>query len=157
MSNRKIKRNNPLNIRYSELNKWQGLIGNENGFCKFETLGYGFRAAFVLLRNYYRGGHRSIRQIITRWAPPIENPTENYIEFVSNKMQDLGYDSYGVDFENSPLDLMNDMILIDLICVMACFETGIRFYHDEVWQLLRPLVAFTHDDVLPSRSGSILR
>lgn len=157
MSNRKVKRNNPLNIRYSELNKWQGLVGNDGGFCEFETLGYGFRAAFVLLRNYYRAGHRSIRQIITRWAPPVENPTADYIQFVSDKLQRLGYDAYGVDFESSPLDLMNDMVLIDLICAMGQFETGIVFYHDEVWQLLRPLVAFTHDDELPSASGRIIR
>lgn len=157
MSNRKIKRNNPLNIRYSEKNQWQGLIGNDNGFCKFETLGYGLRAAFVLLRNYYRKGHRSIKQIITRWAPPSENPTASYIEFVCNKMEELGYDDYGVDFENTQIDLLNDMILIDLICVMGQFECGVRLYHDEVWQLLRPLVAFTHDDVLPSYSGNIIR
>ena len=44
---------------------------------------YGIRAAFCILRTYatkYR--LCSIRDIITRWAPPSENDTQSYIRHV---------------------------------------------------------------------------
>lgn len=74
---------NPLNIRYSIHNNWVGQIGEYHGFCKFSHVGYGFRAAYRLLENYIKGGTRTIEDIIRRWAPPCENDTEVYIDFVS--------------------------------------------------------------------------
>ena len=38
---------------------------------------------FVLLHTYSRNGYRTLRQMITRYAPPVENHTENYIAHVS--------------------------------------------------------------------------
>ncbi len=52
---RGIRNNNPLNIRRSK-DKWQGLraLQTDTAFCQFETMAYGWRAAFVLLtRTYY--------------------------------------------------------------------------------------------------------
>ena len=44
---------------------------------------YGLRAAFVLLRTYSsKYKLNSIRDIVTRWAPPSENDTEAYIRTV---------------------------------------------------------------------------
>ncbi len=52
---RGIRNNNPLNIRRSK-DKWKGLraVQADAQFCQFETLEYGWRAAFYLLtRTYY--------------------------------------------------------------------------------------------------------
>ncbi len=99
---RGIRNNNPLNIRLSK-DKWQGQInpsGNanvndndnnsslkgESDFCQFYTMEYGWRAAFVILcRTYYgKYGLKTIRDIVSRWAPAKENNTEAYIRHVSD-------------------------------------------------------------------------
>ena len=51
---RGIRNNNPLNIRRSK-DKWQGLktLQTDAQFCQFETMAYGWRAAFVMLTRTY--------------------------------------------------------------------------------------------------------
>ena len=86
MISRGIRNNNPLNIRRSK-DQWQGLraVQTDAQFCQFETLEYGWRAAFYLLTRTYYHKYRlyTIRAIISKWAPPIENKTEAYIANVS--------------------------------------------------------------------------
>ena len=83
---RGIRNNNPLNIRKSK-DKWKGLsiTQNDPSFCQFETLEWGWRAAFYLLTRTYYHKYRlfTIRAIISKWAPPMENKTEAYIANVS--------------------------------------------------------------------------
>ena len=83
---RGIRNNNPLNIRRSK-DQWKGLskTQNDRSFCQFETLEYGWRAAFYLLTRMYYHKYRlyTIRGIISRWAPLCENNTRAYIENVS--------------------------------------------------------------------------
>lgn len=85
-SSRSIRNNNPLNIRLGK-SRWQGLrkMQEDGAFCQFESLAYGWRAAFILLtRTYYNNyGADTIGKIISRWAPQIENDTRGYIRFVS--------------------------------------------------------------------------
>ena len=79
--------NNPLNIRAGK-SKWLGQVlpqrgSGEGAFCHFQSMEYGIRAAFCLLRTYatkYR--LNCVKDIITRWAPPSENDTQNYIRHV---------------------------------------------------------------------------
>ena len=84
-----IRNNNPLNIRRGKT-PWKGEIPHspsptgegrgEAAFCKFESIEWGIRAAFCLLRTYSRKYHLTcIADIITRWAPPSENDTSRYI------------------------------------------------------------------------------
>lgn len=120
----KYTRNNPLNIRYSEKNQWLGQTGERNGFCVFSEEKFGWRAGFVLLKNYYKKGFRTVSQIIHRFAPASENPTSSYVSFVCDKLQQLGYEAYGVEFKDAQLDLSNDMVVVDLLLVMSIFETG---------------------------------
>ena len=51
-------------------------------------MAYGWRAAFRLLCHTYYGKYklRTIRDIITRWAPPKENNTEAYIRRVTDRI-----------------------------------------------------------------------
>ena len=109
MMPRGIRNNNPLNIRRSESHQarlngrvstdedkvnirrskdqWQGLraVQTDPSFCQFETLEYGWRAAFKLLTHtyYHTYGLNTIRAIISRWAPANENNTRAYIANVS--------------------------------------------------------------------------
>jgi hypothetical protein len=67
----------------------EGKVGKsgEGAFCVFETMAYGWRAAFRLLcHTYYKKyGLKTIRAIITRWAPPKENDTQYYIRSVAER------------------------------------------------------------------------
>ena len=90
MEPRGIRNNNPLNIRLSS-DKWQGRVlpqrgSGEGAFCQFYTMEYGWRAAFVILcRTYYgKYGLKTIRDLVSRWAPAKENNTEAYIRHVSD-------------------------------------------------------------------------
>ena len=99
---RGIRNNNPLNIRRSK-DQWQGLraVQTDPSFCQFETLEYGWRAAFKLLTRTYYHTYRlfTIRAIINKWAPPNENKTEAYIKNVS-RLTGIGPDeSIGIPSE----------------------------------------------------------
>ena len=83
---RGIRNNNPLNIRRSK-DKWKGLraVQADAQFCQFESLEYGWRAAFYLLTRTYYHKYRlyTIRAIISKWTPPCENNSKAYVENVS--------------------------------------------------------------------------
>ena len=89
MEPRGIRNNNPLNIRKG--NNWKGERPNQTdkAFEEFETMQYGIRAGFIILRKYVTGymgltqKFNTIELIIKRWAPPTENSTQKYIDFVS--------------------------------------------------------------------------
>lgn len=74
--------NNPLNIRFNPANNWRGQTGQNKGFCTFESKAFGFRTAYRILTTYIKNGYNTIEKIVSRWAPPTENNTENYIRFV---------------------------------------------------------------------------
>ena len=87
---RGIRNNNPLNIRLSN-DKWQGQVlpqrgSGEGAFCVFYNMEYGWRAAFRILTNTYYNKYklRTIRAIVSRWAPNNENNTAAYIRHVSD-------------------------------------------------------------------------
>lgn len=81
-----IRNNNPLNIRRGTA-RWKGMSkrGDDEDFEQFETMAYGWRAAFILLgRTYYEKYHlNTIQKIISRWAPACENKTDAYMMYVS--------------------------------------------------------------------------
>ena len=83
--NRGLRNNNPLNIRRSA-DRWEGARKEQTdkSFVQFETMAYGYRAAWKILQTYYETFRRNnqpftVRNIISRWAPPNENDTEAYI------------------------------------------------------------------------------
>ena len=86
---RGIRNNNPLNIRRTAKDQWKGLRAQQTdaSFCQFESLDYGWRAAFYLLTRTYYHKYRlfTIRAIINKWAPPQENLTATYIQNVSDQ------------------------------------------------------------------------
>lgn len=83
---RGLRNRNPGNIRQSST-KYLGEVqpSQDREFKQFQSIEYGYRAMFVLLEHYYRKrGLKTIRQIISRYAPPVENNTEYYIGQVAN-------------------------------------------------------------------------
>ena len=75
---RGLRNRNPGNIRRSGVRyKGECARSTDAEFRQFESMEWGYRAMFVLLDSYSRKGYRTIRQMISRYAPPIENHTEN--------------------------------------------------------------------------------
>ena len=97
---RGIRNNNPLNIKKSRF-KWVGTSETQNDpvFVQFDSMKYGLRAAFKILLTYSVVWKcRTLQQYISRWAPPEENDTLNYITFVG---QALGIHSWDlIDWDN---------------------------------------------------------
>lgn len=83
---RGIRNNNPGNIDRGN-SKWQGLAADQTGdsrFAVFKDATWGIRALAVTLITY-QDKHKieTIRGIINRWAPPVENDTNAYVNAVA--------------------------------------------------------------------------
>lgn len=88
-----IGRNNPFNLRYSKNNHWLGLTGQTRGFCDFENIDFGIRAAALLvMRSYRMKNVLTISEIIHRFAPPSENNTARYIDYVCCRLSCFPFD-----------------------------------------------------------------
>ncbi len=90
---RGIRNNNPLNIRHSHANQWLGLrtVQTDSEFCQFETVEWGIRAAYRILRAYRQRAVVTTGDIIYQWAPPKENDTRAYLRTVCRL---TGYEDY---------------------------------------------------------------
>ena len=85
---RGTRNNNPLNLRHSA-DQWQGARKEQTdkSFVQFESMAYGYRAAWKTLDSYWKHFKRlrqpfTVRAIISRWAPPSENDTDAYVTTV---------------------------------------------------------------------------
>lgn len=87
MITRGFRNNNPANIRRSSA-KWLGLkkLQQDSRFCQFESMKYGIRAFFILMRTYrYKYGLKTPEQILKRFAPSSENDLSSYLYFIESK------------------------------------------------------------------------
>ena len=118
---RGIRNNNPLNIRRGC--DWQGMSETQTdpAFIQFKTMQYGLRAGLKLMRNHISGfgGKRprcnTITKLIHVWAPPTENATTRYIDFVAQY----------VNLQPSDIILENDQKTIcNIARAMAFVECG---------------------------------
>ena len=130
MTTRGIRNCNPGNIRNSKT-KYLGEVrpSRDAAFKQFETMAWGYRAMFVLLHTYSRNGYRTLRQMIMRYAPPVENHTENYIAHVS-RWADL--------FADTTLDTLDPAVMIPVVTAMSRMENGVEAVDAEVregWRL----------------------
>jgi len=113
---RGIRNRNPLNIELGA--PWKGLSGRQTDgrFAQFDSHLHGIRAAARVLRNYQRlHGLRTVRQVIGRWAPPVENDTGSYARAVASAM--------GVGLDQD-IDLADAALMTDMIQAMAVHENG---------------------------------
>ena len=115
MTPRGIRNNNPLNIRHSS-DVFQGETkGIDKSFKTFESMLYGYRAAFVTLATYLSKGHNTIEKIVAKWAPPTENNTNGYIEKVEKWS--------GVP-KNQILTASDGVYYILIVAAMSAVENG---------------------------------
>ena len=133
MQTRGIRNNNPLNIRHSK-DRWVGALieQKDKAFVQFETMAYGYRAVWKTLESYWKYFHDlpkpfNVRNIISRWAPPTENDTENYIRTVL-KLSGLG----GNENFSQPSRGTNYERLELLIRAMTTMECGIPYKEVDV-------------------------
>lgn len=125
---RGIRNNNPGNIRHGA--NWHGL--NPDGrkidpaFCVFTDSIYGIRALAKVLVNYKKiHGLNTVRQIISRYAPPNENQTTAYIQSVAKQL--------GV-YPDTIIDIEERGVLTVFIKAVIRMENGIQPYSDEIIQ-----------------------
>lgn len=115
---RGIRNNNPGNIR------WDGLVPKsqrtDKSFCQFTAPEYGIRAMIIILRNYEKKhGLNTVRKIINRWAPPVENDTEAYVNSVAKQV--------GVDADKV-IDVTDSRVMIPLLEAIITHENGSQPY-----------------------------
>lgn len=122
---------NPGNIRQSKV-RYKGEVrpSRDPAFKQFESPAWGYRAIFVLLDTYrVRHGLRTIREMISRWAPPSENHTETYIRAVA---ADTGI---GPD---ETLDTRDPAVMIPVAASISRVENGVSADREEImcgWEL----------------------
>lgn len=110
---------NPGNIRRSS-SRYRGEVrpSRDPDFKEFESIEWGYRAIFVTLNTYRRKyGLRTIREMISRWAPPVENHTEAYIRAVTAR---TGFSADEV------LDTRSRQQMVPLIAAMSEVENGVK-------------------------------
>lgn len=114
---RGIRNNNTGNVRRTSI-QWEGMqaVQHDDDFVQFESATYGFRAMARILRSYERRGLISVRDIISTYAPSTENKTDNYIQFVAERLQVT---------PDATLEL--DIVMVDLIQAIMAFENGPLF------------------------------
>jgi hypothetical protein len=128
---RGIRNCNPGNIRKTDT-KWKGEVpGGDGAFETFVSMPYGYRALIKLMQNYQRN-HRlkSIRQLISRWAPSSENNTEAYIATVARET------GFGRD---QSIDMKDRRTAMLMAAAISFVENGVKADMNDVmrgWDLL---------------------
>ncbi len=122
---RGLRNNNPFNLRPSRDFTWQGQLGADEGnYLIFDSAASGLRAGYINIRNQQRKHHlATVRQIITKYAPPEDNnKTEAYIAAVSRAL-DVGPDD--------ALNLITDLTrLTDFGRAVIKHENGVQPYSE---------------------------
>ncbi len=130
---RGLRNRNPGNIRRSTtLFKGEEPQSSDAEFKQFRSMAWGYRAMFVILNTYNsKYGLDTIRSMIERWAPPIENHTDIYIDAVSRRaMLDA----------DTPIDTRQREVMIPLVAAMSHVENGSAAHWATVehgWELYR--------------------
>lgn len=80
-----IRNNNPGNLIYTNI-AWEGKIplkyNTDGHFEQFVSMEFGIRAMFKDLINDINKGKNTVRKLISEYAPPNENNTNQYIKDV---------------------------------------------------------------------------
>lgn len=127
-----MRNNNPGNIRHnSDVYKGEIRPSQDNAFKQFETMAYGYRALLRTLTTFQTKYHlQTIRQWISRWAPPSENNTEAYIAAVVRET--------GIT-EDKAINVNNKQDMCAIAGAISKHENGVHAEMSDVlagWELL---------------------
>lgn len=128
---RGLRNNNPGNIRRSSAHyKGEVRPSRDKEFKEFQSMAYGYRAMFVLLDTYRRRyGLNTLRTMLMRYAPPTENYTSTYIDFVSQRT--------GIGTDTS-LDTHHRRDMVPIVAAMSEMENGVPANWNDVeagWEM----------------------
>jgi hypothetical protein len=128
------RNNNPGNIRKDGRTVWKGQLtsGADPSFVTFLDANSGIRALAVILKNYQtKHGLRTLRDIINRWAPPVENNTEAYINAVCTDCSIT---------DSEVVDLAIPSVLVKVVKAIIHHENGRCLYSDDnILQVVKSL------------------
>lgn len=121
MTARGLRNNNPGNLRRGS-GPWLGEAAAQTDpdFVVFEAPVFGLRALARTLINYQHiHDLKTLREILTRWAPPSENDTAAYVADAAARC------GVGAD---APVDLDDPRRLGPLVEAIVRHETGAQPY-----------------------------
>lgn len=112
---RGIRNNNPLNLKF--VPGQVGAFGADTaGFGRYVNMESGVAAAQRQLVSYQdKQGLTTVRQMVTRWAPPGENDTAGYVAEVARRT--------GIN-PDVPVDMHDPAVSAKVVAAMAHRETG---------------------------------
>jgi hypothetical protein len=116
---RGIANRNPGNIRHSDA-PWMGqaTVQPDPDFVTFTEPLYGIRALAKTLLTYQSAhGLKTLREIINRWAPPVENDTLSYVDDVSVRTGILA---------DVPIDLAANPLKLQALCAGIIYHENGR-------------------------------
>lgn len=125
MESRGVRNNNPGNIDFNPNIKWIGQVGKEplGRFCVFDTAEHGIRAcAKIILSYYHKHRLRSLRAMLQRYAPPVENNTAAYVNTLAKAL--------GVS-PDTDLVLTED-VLVQIVTAIIKHENGYQPYPEAI-------------------------
>lgn len=128
---RGLRNLNPGNIRRSMVHYVGEKRSTDRAFKQFESLDYGYRAIFVLLHTYFLRGYVTIEQMINRYAPPIENNTNGYI----NRLCTLALIE-----PHSRVNTADHDKMVTIVAAISTIENGVKADMDAVergWHLFK--------------------
>ena len=86
---RGLRNNNPGNLE-KRTTPWQGKVphskNTDGRFEQFESIEMGLRALMINARTLINRGKNTIEKLIYTWAPPSENNSKNYADYVAKQM-----------------------------------------------------------------------
>lgn len=87
-------------------------------FKQFRGEAWGYRAMFVILNTYSaKYNLQTMREMIHRWAPPSENQTDSYVDYVSRvAMLDA----------DTPLVTTHRETMLPMVAAMSQMENGTK-------------------------------
>ncbi len=115
---------NPGNIMKTKQH-WEGQASDlsHERRVHYSTQVYGYRAMAKTILTYYKKYNcDTVTKIVFRYAPPNENPTQAYIQYVAHE---AGFTTW------SHLALEKEIVLFDIVKAMAKFEQGYYFHDDD--------------------------
>lgn len=128
MTTRGLRNNNPGNIERTKT-RWQGMSADQNAdsrFITFDHAKWGIRAIARILITYQdkrRANDGSpidtIQEIVERWAPSHENPTDEYAYYISMIL---------TTSVNDTIDVYEYETMFHLVSAIIHFENGVQPY-----------------------------